>query len=57
MSTLVFGALHLFSKGGQQNLAEQLLYLLPATAFGFLAAVLLLLRRRGLLQRAIVFAD
>ncbi|MDO5051586.1 MAG: type II CAAX endopeptidase family protein [Pseudoclavibacter sp.] len=45
VSTLVFGALHLFSKGGQQNLAEQLLYLLYPIALGFLAAVLVVSTR------------
>lgn len=44
-STLVFGAIHILSQGGQQNLAERFLYLPFAASFGFLAAVLTVLLR------------
>ena len=40
-STLLFGALHYASSGGQQNVAERFVYLGAAAAFGFAAAALL----------------
>lgn len=45
VSVLLFGAGHLISQGGQQNLLERVLYLGPATGFAFAAAALLLLTR------------
>lgn len=45
VSTVVFGALHFFSSGGQESTAERLVYLLNPTAFGFCAAAFVLLTR------------
>lgn len=39
-SSGLFALIHLISSGGQENLAERFLYLLPAFGFGFLAAAL-----------------
>lgn len=44
-STLLFGAIHLLSSGGQQGWGERLVYLTMPTAFGFTAGALLLLTR------------
>lgn len=40
VSTGFFGIIHLLSMGGQETAVDRILYLAPATAFGFLAAVL-----------------
>ncbi len=45
VSALVFGVIHLISSGGQENLGERFLYLGPATAFGLLAACLVVVTR------------
>lgn len=45
VSTVVFGALHYFSSGGQESTGERLIYLLNPTTFGFCAASLVLLTR------------
>lgn len=45
VSTVLFGALHYFSQGGQESTAERFLYLLNPTAFGSCAAALVLLTR------------
>lgn len=42
VSSLAFGALHIVSNGGQQNVAERLLYCGHAAAFAFLAGMLAL---------------
>lgn len=44
-SSLVFGAIHLISAGGQENLSERLLYIAQAAAFGACAGALLLATR------------
>lgn len=45
VTTLVFGAMHLVSSGGQETLADRFWYLVMPTGFGFLAGVLALRTR------------
>lgn len=45
VTTLIFGALHLVSAGGQENLLDRVLYLLWPTGFAFAAGALVLLTR------------
>ena len=45
VTTLVFGAMHLVSLGGQQNLADHLWYLAMPLGFAFLAGALALRMR------------
>lgn len=45
VSVAYFGAMHLLSSGGQQNLGERFIYLFPAAAFGLSAVALALLTR------------
>lgn len=45
LTTVLFGSMHIMSAGGQENLAERFIYLLPAAAFGFFAAVLVVWTR------------
>lgn len=40
VSGLIFGAMHIVSLGGQENLTEKLIYLLGPTTFGLLAGAL-----------------
>ncbi len=45
VSAVVFGAMHIVSSGGQQNMGERVVYVAHAAAFGFAAGSLVLLCR------------